>query len=146
MTSLLRPASLAGYPVLSVPIGFATDATPMGMQLIGRPFEEATLFRAGHVYETAHKWSRRRPGAWPDVIPPAYDSGPTAPPVALPPDALATPSWVMDMSRLLGYGFVTEEDAAYIAPMLSAVKAQLQDAQRALTLDLEPPTRPAGRL
>ena len=48
--------------------------------------------------------------------------------------------------RLLGYGFVTEEDAAYMAPMLSPVKAQLRAAQRELKLDLEPPTRPAGRL
>src|SRR6185503_16967577 len=48
MTSLTRPASLAGLPALSVPIGFADDATPLGMQLIGRAFDEATLFRAGY--------------------------------------------------------------------------------------------------
>jgi hypothetical protein len=47
---------------------------------------------------------------------------------------------------LLAYGFVTEEDAAHMAPMLSPVKAQLAAAQRELSLDLEPPTRPAGRI
>jgi aspartyl-tRNA(Asn)/glutamyl-tRNA(Gln) amidotransferase subunit A len=146
MTSVTRPASLAGLPALSVPIGFADDATPLGMQLIGRAFDEATLFRAGYAYEQAHAWSRRRPGAWPDVIPPAFGSGPPPPPVELPPDTLATPSWVMDMARLLDYGFVTEEDARHMAPMLSPVKAQLRAAQRALGLDVEPPTRPAGRL
>jgi hypothetical protein len=146
ITSLTRPGSLAGLPCLSVPIGFADDATPLGMQLIGRPFDEATLFRAGYAYERAHEWSQQRPGAWPDVIPPAFGSGPSPPPEQLPPDAAATPAWVMDMARLLGYGFVIEEDAAYMAPMLSPVKAQLRAAQRELKLDMEPPTRPAGRL
>ena len=141
-----RPASLAGLPALSVPIGFADDATPLGMQLIGRAFDEATLLRVGFAYERAHEWSARRPGAWPDVIPPAFGSGPPPPPAQLPADAAATPSWIMDMARLLGYAFVTEEDAAHMAPMLSPVKAQLAVAQRELKLDLEPPTRPAGRL
>jgi hypothetical protein len=115
------------------------------MQLIGRAFEEATLFRAGYAYERAHEWSQRRPSAWPDVIPPAFGSEPPAPPAVLPAGAEATPSWVMDMARLLGYGFVTEEAAAYMAPMLSPVKAQLRAAARELKLDLEPPTRAAGR-
>jgi aspartyl-tRNA(Asn)/glutamyl-tRNA(Gln) amidotransferase subunit A len=49
------PASLAGIPGLSVPCGFA-GGLPVGLQLLGRPFEEETLFRAGHAYQarTAH--------------------------------------------------------------------------------------------
>ena len=34
---------------------------PVGLQLIGRAFEESTLFRAGHAYEQAHDWKDRRP-------------------------------------------------------------------------------------
>ena len=115
------------------------------MQPISRAFDEATLFRAGYAYERSHEWSRT-PGAWPEVIPPAFGSGPPPPPVELPPDAPATPSWVINMARLLGYDFVTEVDAAHMAPMLSPVKAQLEAAQRELALEVEPPTRPAPRL
>jgi aspartyl-tRNA(Asn)/glutamyl-tRNA(Gln) amidotransferase subunit A len=44
------PANLAGIPGLSVPCGFA-DGLPVGLQLLGRPFDEASLFRAGHAYQ-----------------------------------------------------------------------------------------------
>ena len=54
------PVNLAGLPGLSVPCGFA-QGVPIGMQLVGRPFEEATLFRAAHAYEQATEWHRRRP-------------------------------------------------------------------------------------
>jgi hypothetical protein len=47
---------------------------------------------------------------------------------------------------LLGYGFVGEQDASRMAPILDAVKRQLTEAQRELALTLEPPTRAAGRL
>jgi aspartyl-tRNA(Asn)/glutamyl-tRNA(Gln) amidotransferase subunit A len=55
------PASLAGVPALSVPCGFSSDGLPVGMQLAGRPFEEATVFRAAHAYEQATDWHTRRP-------------------------------------------------------------------------------------
>jgi aspartyl-tRNA(Asn)/glutamyl-tRNA(Gln) amidotransferase subunit A len=46
------PANLAGLPGLSVPCGFV-DGLPVGLQLLGRPFEEQTLFRAGAAYQRA---------------------------------------------------------------------------------------------
>lgn len=45
--------SLTGLPSLNVPCGFDADGLPIGMQLIGRPFDEATLFRAGAAYQAA---------------------------------------------------------------------------------------------
>jgi aspartyl-tRNA(Asn)/glutamyl-tRNA(Gln) amidotransferase subunit A len=54
------PVNLAGLPGLAVPCGFARGL-PIGMQLIGRPFDESTLFRAAYTYEQATPWHRRRP-------------------------------------------------------------------------------------
>ena len=56
---LTRPWNALGVPALSVPCGFAADGRPVGLQLIGRPFDEATLLRAGHAYEQAAGWWRR---------------------------------------------------------------------------------------
>ncbi len=54
------PVNLAGLPGLSVPCGFARGL-PIGMQLVGRPFDESTLFRAAYAYEQATPWHDRRP-------------------------------------------------------------------------------------
>jgi aspartyl-tRNA(Asn)/glutamyl-tRNA(Gln) amidotransferase subunit A len=58
---LTRPFNALGLPVLSVPCGAAPDGRPLAMQLVGRPFDEATLLRLGHAYESATAWHRRRP-------------------------------------------------------------------------------------
>ena len=55
------PAALAGLPALSVPCGFSDAGLPIGMQLIGKPFAEQTLFRVGQAYETATEWHTRHP-------------------------------------------------------------------------------------
>jgi aspartyl-tRNA(Asn)/glutamyl-tRNA(Gln) amidotransferase subunit A len=55
------PQPLAGVPALSVPCGFSTDGLPIGLQLIGKPFDEATLFRVGAAYEAETDWRRRKP-------------------------------------------------------------------------------------
>jgi len=47
------PSSLAGMPAISVPSGLNTDGLPLGLQLIGRPFDEETVLRAAGVLETA---------------------------------------------------------------------------------------------
>jgi aspartyl-tRNA(Asn)/glutamyl-tRNA(Gln) amidotransferase subunit A len=61
LLSLTRPANLSGLPAISVPCGFSPDGLPVGLQLIGRRFEEATLLRAAFAYEQATSWHRRFP-------------------------------------------------------------------------------------
>jgi aspartyl-tRNA(Asn)/glutamyl-tRNA(Gln) amidotransferase subunit A len=55
------PANITGQPSISVPCGFSKDGLPIGLQLIGRPYEESTLFRIAHAYESLHQWYARRP-------------------------------------------------------------------------------------
>ena len=54
---LTSPANLAGLPALSVPCGFTGAGLPVGLQIIGRAFDEATVLRVGHAYETAAGWA-----------------------------------------------------------------------------------------
>ena len=51
------PASLAGVPALSLPGGLSQKGLPLGLQLIGRPFDEETILRAAGVMETAAEFS-----------------------------------------------------------------------------------------
>ena len=53
--------SLTGLPALSVPCGFDPDGLPVGMQLIGRPFDEATLFRVGAAYQALSDFHIKAP-------------------------------------------------------------------------------------
>ena len=53
--------NLAGLPGLSVPCGFDHQGLPIGLQLIGPPFDEAVLLQAGYAYEQATDWRTRRP-------------------------------------------------------------------------------------
>jgi aspartyl-tRNA(Asn)/glutamyl-tRNA(Gln) amidotransferase subunit A len=55
------PVNMAGLPGISVPCGFDGGGLPIGLQLIGRAFDEATLLRVAHTYEQATDFHRRRP-------------------------------------------------------------------------------------
>ncbi|HVV35405.1 MAG TPA: amidase [Acidimicrobiales bacterium] len=50
-----------GNPVLALPIGFTSEGLPLSMQLAGRPFDEATILRAGDAYQSATDWHVRIP-------------------------------------------------------------------------------------
>ena len=55
------PASLAGLPGLSMPVGFGAGGRPVGLQLIGRVFDEARLLNVAHRFQQATDWHQRRP-------------------------------------------------------------------------------------
>lgn len=55
------PTDVTGMPSLSLPCGFSSDGLPIGLQLIGRPFAEATVLCAGYAYEQATAWHTHHP-------------------------------------------------------------------------------------
>ena len=64
VASLTRNTTVGNYlglPAMSVPCGFSGNGLPVAFQLIGRPFDEAMLFRVGHAYEGATEWHARVP-------------------------------------------------------------------------------------
>ncbi len=57
----VRFASYLGIPGMSIPCGFTKNGLPTAFQLLGPPFSEALLFRAGHAYQQATDWHRSAP-------------------------------------------------------------------------------------
>jgi len=53
--------NLAGLPALSLPCGFDGDGMPIGLQIIGKHFDEATILRLAYAYEQATEWHRKKP-------------------------------------------------------------------------------------
>ena len=55
------PFNLTGQPAASVPCGFTKDGLPIGLQIVGRRFDDVTVLRASAAFETARPWMARRP-------------------------------------------------------------------------------------
>ena len=58
---LMTPANLSGLPAISLPCGLDGAGMPVGLQIIGRPFDEATVLRVARAFERATDWHERRP-------------------------------------------------------------------------------------
>ena len=58
---MASPGNLTGVPALVMPCGFSTAGLPFSLQIMGRHFDEATVYRAAAAYEQATDWHTRRP-------------------------------------------------------------------------------------
>jgi aspartyl-tRNA(Asn)/glutamyl-tRNA(Gln) amidotransferase subunit A len=58
---LARPFNFSGHPACAVPCGLIGGGLPIGMQFVGRPFDEATVLRAGDAFQRLTDWHTRRP-------------------------------------------------------------------------------------
>jgi aspartyl-tRNA(Asn)/glutamyl-tRNA(Gln) amidotransferase subunit A len=56
-----NPSNATGLPAITVPCGFTQAGLPIGVQFIGRPFEEGLLFQVAHAYEGVSPSRGRRP-------------------------------------------------------------------------------------
>lgn len=58
---LTIPCNIAGLPGISVPCGLTANGLPIGVQVLGRPFDEETVLRVAHAFEQRSGWSQKRP-------------------------------------------------------------------------------------
>ncbi|MCH7999468.1 MAG: amidase, partial [Chloroflexi bacterium] len=61
LTRFTGPFNLTGLPAISIPCGFTNGGLPIGLQLVGRWWDEATVLRAAHAYQQATDWHTRTP-------------------------------------------------------------------------------------
>ena len=122
MLNFLRPVSLTGLPAVSIPCGFTRAGLPVGMQLIGRFWDETTILQVGHAYEQSAGWYKRRAPIAPGPLPPPFQKGAGQPPTI-------TAGWVMDMAKIQGFNFITPADAEAIAAITDPVRALLVKAR-----------------
>jgi len=67
--SLTTPFNVTGGPALVQCVGFTEDGLPLSMQIVGRPFDDATVLQVAHAYEAATPWRTRRPMLDPNATP-----------------------------------------------------------------------------
>jgi aspartyl-tRNA(Asn)/glutamyl-tRNA(Gln) amidotransferase subunit A len=70
---LVSPFNLTGVPALSLPCGFDRAGLPIGLQIVGRAFEEETVLNVGAAYERETSWNQRRPPGLDEVPRAAVD-------------------------------------------------------------------------
>ncbi len=61
ITRFTSPANLTGLPAITIPCGTDVGGIPVGLQMVGRPFDEVTLLRGAYAYQRATPWHARRP-------------------------------------------------------------------------------------
>jgi aspartyl-tRNA(Asn)/glutamyl-tRNA(Gln) amidotransferase subunit A len=59
--ALCCPFNLTGQPAASIPAGWTEDGLPVGLQIVGRHYDEATVFRAAAAFEEAQPWAHKKP-------------------------------------------------------------------------------------
>jgi aspartyl-tRNA(Asn)/glutamyl-tRNA(Gln) amidotransferase subunit A len=55
------PFNILGLPAISIPCGFSKEGLPIGLQIVGKAFDEAGILQIAHAYEQATDWDARRP-------------------------------------------------------------------------------------
>ena len=113
--NLFTPSNVTAGPALELCNGFSKTGLPLGMQLIGRPFDEATVLKAGHAYEKATPWRDRRPRLTPGAPQPVVTPKGNDP--QIPPDLDAkTRDLALDMAQRAGLKLNERQQAILLEP------------------------------
>jgi len=125
-SNVFTPSNVTAGPALELCNGFSGTGLPLGMQIIGRPFDEATVLRAGHAYERATTWRSRRPQLTPGI------QQPPVTPKGNEPDAsgvdAATRALALDMAARAGLRLNERQRAILLetAPYALAMSSRIR--------------------
>ena len=123
--SLTAPFNCTGGPALALPCGFTEQGLPLSLQLVGRPFDDAAVLRAGHAFEQQTTFWRRRPDLVADAAPAAIDPNPWLPDTsAVDPDVRTRAQSAATHAGLRLPPFILEELVA-VAPWALAMAGRL---------------------
>jgi len=81
-SNVFTPSNVTAGPALELCNGFSKNGLPLGMQVMGRPFDEATVLRVGHAYQQATDWHLRHPQLTPGTPQPPVDASGNEPKAA----------------------------------------------------------------
>ena len=124
--NLTSPFNCTGGPALAVLCGFTKDGLPLSMQIAGRPFDDARVLRAGHAFEQASGFYKRRPALTAGAKPAAIDPKPWVPDTsALAPAVRARAEHAAASARLKLPDWIMEELVA-VAPWALAMARRLK--------------------
>jgi aspartyl-tRNA(Asn)/glutamyl-tRNA(Gln) amidotransferase subunit A len=123
--SLTTPFNVLGGPAVAQCIGFTPDGMPLAMQIVGRPFDEATVLRAAHAYEAATPWRTRRPVL--DAAAPFSTELPPVPPPARADISAAERDRIAAICRRAGLSLNERhfEQLCATAPYIEAMTGRL---------------------
>jgi aspartyl-tRNA(Asn)/glutamyl-tRNA(Gln) amidotransferase subunit A len=123
-SNVFTPSNVMGSPALVLCNGFSQTGLPLGLQIIGRPFDESTVLRVGDAYERATEWRKRRPQLTPGTLRPPVS--PKANEPVVPQLDAATLGYVETMVKRAGLPL----DDRRMAILLEAAPRALAMAQR----------------
>ena len=78
-SNVFTPSNVTGGPAMELCCGFSQNGLPLGLQVIGRPFDDARVMKVAHAYEKAAGWRSRRPQLVPGTVPPPVDASANEP-------------------------------------------------------------------
>ena len=123
--SFTTPFNCTGGPALALLCGFTSEGLPLSMQLAGRPFDDAKVLRAGHAYEQATGWFKKRPNLVEGEAPAEIDPQPWLPDTShVPNDVRARAE---QAARNMGLNLPPDilEELVAVAPYALAMAARL---------------------
>jgi aspartyl-tRNA(Asn)/glutamyl-tRNA(Gln) amidotransferase subunit A len=112
----MRYWNLSGYPALVVPMGFSPAALPLSLQIVGGPFEEATVLDVGAAFQAATEWHRAQPALSTRHTP----DGPAGTGAVAPGPPAAAASAAAAAEALARHGIDAGDDIAALAAAYTA--------------------------
>jgi aspartyl-tRNA(Asn)/glutamyl-tRNA(Gln) amidotransferase subunit A len=125
--NIFTPSNVMAGPALELCNGFSKSGLPLGMQLIGRPFDEATVLKTGYAYEKATEWRARRPQLTPGAPQPPVTPKGNDPQIPADLDN-KTRDLALDMAARAGLKLnerqqaILLEPAAYVFEMANRIR------------------------